>query len=1226
MRKLATAIAVSLALAAPGVQALGLGDIEMHSALNQPLDAEILLNSVQPGELEGLLVQLASPEAFERAGIERSNALMALNFSVDRKGDGTPYIKVGSNGPVVEPFLNFLLEVDWPKGRMVREYTVLLDPPVFMTQDAVSSADTTVAPESVSQEAAEQDLIVPVAIDRVDGEAQPVEIMVAENAETESLEQESELVIDSPAPEQNVNTAPLEAAPAGTDSDPEYFLDGVRTSGSEVPVAQTLQSEQTVAQNVVPDVVVMGDETETGNDAVVAESAPSYSGEGDSYTVIRNDTLWEIASEARPANVSVQQMMLALLRINESAFVENNVNRLKAGAILRMPAADEINSLNRREAVAEMKVQNRLWQEYRDSIRRVAGSTDGTAIQTQTQTQTATATVPSPGGDSESALSESPSAPMTSSSDTTTTADANESPVADTSTASGSQASDTAAADPSAGPSDTTAATETETPSAELKIVADPAATDSAATANADETERPDTELIGQINTNLALAQEELEAETLRKEELQSQATELQSNTEKMERLIELRENEMAQLQDRLAAAGTTANAPAEQAQAALSQGEDSAQDTGTSAQTDEAPSDAATLVQTDTTSDAAAVTSADATAADESPVLAPPVQEKTFVQSLMDNPAQAAGIGLGALGLLGGLGWLLTRGRRKEEDEIVFEAEEEFLEDEQEQIAAEFDAHEPVVDEAEATQPVQVVVAEDASEEEVLDEIQDFDDTDQDALDDTDLLAASVDDESSKDDTISEADVYLAYGLHGQAEDLLNKAVERDPENPEYYLKLMETHHSQKNVDGFNQIAQNFQSRFGGEANPQWQRVAELGREIDPTNELYQSDNVSGGGMAAGAVAAVGLGAAGAGAFSSSDDEEEIDNTISFDDFSATGEVTEVISPPGEVEADTDLAAVTEPEEESLLDQSIDPGLAFDEADLEATGDFSKIAEEINDEISDQPVEEAAPEIAEISEGIEGISSELEDIQAANIETSTAELEEVLDTDLDAAMELSLDADDDLLASVESDVNRAGDENPDLGAMLDEVASGEEKSGGNVHVLTPAKSDSSVDAESNIGLSALEDTGLDFEESVLDLSSLKDDEVGSGTLDNLDLPDSPEELTLDLEQLSDGPAVASEAGDNIENLFENTETLDSAFDQTQELEIPDLTASTDLTGTDDSIAFGNTNEMETMLDLAKAYIDMGDKESASSALDEIIKGGSKEQIESAEQLLKKIG
>jgi len=113
--------------------------------------------------LDGMIVQLASPDAFARAGIERSQALTDLTFSVDRSG-AFPVIRISSNNPVVEPFLNFLLEVDWPQGRMIREYTVLLDPPVFMTPSA--SGRNTAGDQPALVQRGEEALVVPTPIQR----------------------------------------------------------------------------------------------------------------------------------------------------------------------------------------------------------------------------------------------------------------------------------------------------------------------------------------------------------------------------------------------------------------------------------------------------------------------------------------------------------------------------------------------------------------------------------------------------------------------------------------------------------------------------------------------------------------------------------------------------------------------------------------------------------------------------------------------------------------------------------------------------------------------------------------------------------------------------------------------------------------------------------------------------------------------------------------------------
>ncbi|MEE9395700.1 MAG: FimV/HubP family polar landmark protein [Methylococcales bacterium] len=132
MHKFPRSLAIVSALAPAGVNALGLGDITLHSALNQDLDAEIPLMVSKSESLTNIQVSLASPEAFANAGIERNFSLSNIRFKSVVRPDGSTVIKVTSRGAVREPLLNFLVEVNWPMGRMYREFTVLLDPPVTL--------------------------------------------------------------------------------------------------------------------------------------------------------------------------------------------------------------------------------------------------------------------------------------------------------------------------------------------------------------------------------------------------------------------------------------------------------------------------------------------------------------------------------------------------------------------------------------------------------------------------------------------------------------------------------------------------------------------------------------------------------------------------------------------------------------------------------------------------------------------------------------------------------------------------------------------------------------------------------------------------------------------------------------------------------------------------------------------------------------------------------------
>lgn len=129
VRKLALAVSLALGTVSVPVHALGLGELSSKSGLNQNFSGDITLLSVQAEELDSVRVKLADPDAFERAGVERPFYLSLLKFEPTLTAKGATVIRVTSEFPIREPFLNFLLEVNWPNGRLLREYTVLLDPP-----------------------------------------------------------------------------------------------------------------------------------------------------------------------------------------------------------------------------------------------------------------------------------------------------------------------------------------------------------------------------------------------------------------------------------------------------------------------------------------------------------------------------------------------------------------------------------------------------------------------------------------------------------------------------------------------------------------------------------------------------------------------------------------------------------------------------------------------------------------------------------------------------------------------------------------------------------------------------------------------------------------------------------------------------------------------------------------------------------------------------------------
>ncbi len=158
LRLRTSALAVASCLALSGMplaaQAAGLGKVTVLSALGQPLRAEVELSATRE-ELSGMKAQLASPDAFKQAGLDYASSLMSIRFVIDKRANGQSIIRLSSDKPINDPFVDMLLELNWPAGRLVREYTFLLDPPEVAAKAAAPVAAPVARPTPATKPAVE---------------------------------------------------------------------------------------------------------------------------------------------------------------------------------------------------------------------------------------------------------------------------------------------------------------------------------------------------------------------------------------------------------------------------------------------------------------------------------------------------------------------------------------------------------------------------------------------------------------------------------------------------------------------------------------------------------------------------------------------------------------------------------------------------------------------------------------------------------------------------------------------------------------------------------------------------------------------------------------------------------------------------------------------------------------------------------------------------------------
>jgi pilus assembly protein FimV len=316
--------AAALWLAAPlAAHAAGLGRLTVLSPLGSPLNAEIEVVA-QPGE-QDLVARLASPDAFSQAGIEMSPALLSARFAIERRG-ARQILRITTVQPVKEPFLDILVDLQWNTGRLLREYTVLLDPPEFKSRQAIAAAP---AP---ARKPAPQAQPTPAPAPSVPA---PADAKPAPGLEAKPL---------PPEPTPPAASAPAASAPAASAPAPEK------------PVAEAPAPEKPAAPAAPP----MGTAT---------------------HEVQKGETLAGIAKRNLPPGVSLNQMLVAIYRANEEAFIRGNVNLVRAGRILNIPDIDAVGTVDADEANRLVREHHAQFNDYRSRLAAVPATAEAAAGQ-----------------------------------------------------------------------------------------------------------------------------------------------------------------------------------------------------------------------------------------------------------------------------------------------------------------------------------------------------------------------------------------------------------------------------------------------------------------------------------------------------------------------------------------------------------------------------------------------------------------------------------------------------------------------------------------------------------------------------------------------------------------------------------------------------------------------------------------------------------------------------
>ena len=1091
----------------PGLaSAFGLGEITLKSALNQPLDATISLSKVGDLGVSEIIPKLASRKDFEQAGVGRVFFLTDIQFEVLVDGEGGASILLKSNKPVKEPFLNFIIEVEWPQGRLLREYTVLLDPPIFSEK-----APAQVIPPSTEY--------------------------------------------------QRVPTAPASSVQPPVTIAPQENVSRETTSASAAPQAS---QAFTVPQGATPQ---------------------TYG------RTLRDDNLWNIAAKVRPErSVNIQQTMLAIQDLNPDSFIDENINLLKRGQILRIPTLEQIRSRGARAAIGGVSEQNNKWRQLLSSKRNNrpvdAPQLDGSG--------------------------------RVSSVDNDSQGDRGRLKILAANTVSSQEESGALGSE-----------------------------------AGADGSSK-----VSALQQELALSEEKVDSLSLANKELNDRIASIEGQLGTSEHILELKDNQIAAMQAKLIVLEKQIKEALGDDAVNMNEGGATAEASVESSEPDLAVNDATAAIDPSVqeTTDASA---ADVAVAKEAKQVAAIPDDKVDLNTeeksssfdqvkskLQENPMYlVAAVGVLAIIMLAVVGARRRRPKAAEHVDVM-DGELEDFED--------FEAFEGASESASSE-----------SGDEVSAEVSAFDDDGQEPVEAQDESESTTPEavKGELGDAIGEADIYIAYGRYSHAIDLLRQAVSNEPDRIDVKMKLLEVFAETDNAEAF--------AEFEAEVLPLADELLELkiaeyrsnlSNAVEPALDAGADEPVSDDLIPE-------LGAELANDFEASDVVESNPEDLQGIETLESGLDIDL-----DLEGDSEIEAL-----EAELDSEVgefDAELGASSDDLDSALGGLSFGEDDSSEMLNSGEEELAEDFSfqESEASIEDDSVEgVVDVSESDIEGSNeASLDFDISMDLDESLvdgegaasadeELSFSLEGEIEASVEAELEEGLAQSDELGLTDNkevEIALADfetEESADDFEVGSDLAADAGLDGAIDTNMDTSE--GFDFELDVEGASAeLGDDIEQEIAASNDDLQfESTEQLEDEIAELEESLQDAesfdmepsNEEGEDSFGLDDNIVSIDSNQtepeesqldatddqDQNVEVESDELEVSlaesdeiSSLDEEDDKFGFlADTDESATKLDLARAYIDMGDKDGAKDILQEVLSEGSDIQKQDANELLARI-